>query len=758
MVFFLPAMRRPRLSTSSGDFAQDSLPGAAITQQLARVLVSAGFEASPRASAFLSHVVERTLSGRAGEIKEVTIGVEVFNRPSLYDTRSDPVVRSVARVLREKLNDYYLNNPKDPVRIDLPKGSYIPVFRSLGVQDHAPVETPAEPRVHYTKMHVACGLLTIIVLLMQHPVRPAVDTPVYNPATLYELGRQRLLAGDFPGARPLLERAAARAPTNGLAHAALAVNLRFLSYDSRALEEARKAEMSSSGLTLREQLEVEAAFRSVSGDSRAAVPLLAQLRRLDPNRLEYARAMARAQMESPLFAACLRTIEEFRAKDDAQLVLTEAFCQAGMGDFQSAMESAKRAATLAQREGVREIYARARLLQSGLLMSTGHADQARQLREEAREICSAIGDNACVVRSLRVQGNADLWTAEPATALREYREALPLARELGSQGEIVELLNGEGWALVFMDEFSAAKNAFFEALLTGQKAGHSVTAVRMNLAEVASLEGQLDRAKILAGEAAAQARKVDDRNSETVAEAFESRVLMLEGDLDASTRHIQTARSRAEGAGLPDATKTAWTLTSAMLDRLRGNLDLAASEIQDAASTSDAATDAEFRTEQVELLIAQHRYIDAQREARQSMARLKALARQSELSRVTSLLSDAYGYAGELDLARNTADEAVRMLSPHSATLPRLSVLISAGRWSQMRADKERYLREAIDLAQNRGFRLAESAARQALACIDGPKVLQMPMANLVLLHRETQQAGLISAVQKYKPGSPASK
>jgi hypothetical protein len=56
-------------------------------------------------------------------MKKATIGVEVFSREPGYDTKSDPVVRSVARALREKLNDYYLTHPSEELRIDLPKGT-----------------------------------------------------------------------------------------------------------------------------------------------------------------------------------------------------------------------------------------------------------------------------------------------------------------------------------------------------------------------------------------------------------------------------------------------------------------------------------------------------------------------------------------------------------------------------------------------------------------------------------------------------------
>jgi hypothetical protein len=63
--------------------------------------------------------------------KETLLGVEVFGRNPAYDPRLDGVVRVEAVKLRSRLKDYYeTEGAADPVRIDLPKGGYLPCFRS----------------------------------------------------------------------------------------------------------------------------------------------------------------------------------------------------------------------------------------------------------------------------------------------------------------------------------------------------------------------------------------------------------------------------------------------------------------------------------------------------------------------------------------------------------------------------------------------------------------------------------------------------
>ena len=98
--------------------------------ELACVLDSVTFSKSPVLRRFLTFLVERTLQGRAGEVKEYVLGVDVFDRGSDFDPRTDTIVRAHARRLRAKLQEYYEGSGRaDRTVIELPKGSYLVVFR-----------------------------------------------------------------------------------------------------------------------------------------------------------------------------------------------------------------------------------------------------------------------------------------------------------------------------------------------------------------------------------------------------------------------------------------------------------------------------------------------------------------------------------------------------------------------------------------------------------------------------------------------------
>ena len=100
-----------------------------IRLQLDRILASAAFADAERAGRLLRFVVERTLEGHAGEIKESVIAVDVLGRTSSFDSKSDSIVRVEAARLRDRLSTYYeAEGGADPLWISLPKGRYVPEF------------------------------------------------------------------------------------------------------------------------------------------------------------------------------------------------------------------------------------------------------------------------------------------------------------------------------------------------------------------------------------------------------------------------------------------------------------------------------------------------------------------------------------------------------------------------------------------------------------------------------------------------------
>ena len=136
----------------------------AIRAELARIVVSPGFVAAGRLAPFLTFLVERTLAGEP--LKESVVGVELFGRPADYDPRLDPIVRVEARRLRSRLAEYYEGaGAGDTVVIELPKGTYVPVFRTREPLSGRREETSPKPTAPAAGRHRAWGLAGAALVL-----------------------------------------------------------------------------------------------------------------------------------------------------------------------------------------------------------------------------------------------------------------------------------------------------------------------------------------------------------------------------------------------------------------------------------------------------------------------------------------------------------------------------------------------------------------------------------------------------------------
>jgi len=124
--------------------------GESVERQLQQVLKSPIFARSKELCRFLQFAVEQRLRNRSVRLKEYLIGVTVFGRGESFNPGTDPIVRVQARRLRSKLSLYYeTEGREDGVVIELPSGSYVPVFRLRSASTPElgrPDDTPSERR------------------------------------------------------------------------------------------------------------------------------------------------------------------------------------------------------------------------------------------------------------------------------------------------------------------------------------------------------------------------------------------------------------------------------------------------------------------------------------------------------------------------------------------------------------------------------------------------------------------------------------
>jgi|SRR5579871_600065 len=109
----------------------DEVREQAVRAELTHLLEGASFRTSKRSREFLQYIVEHTIHGPSGSLKERSIGVDLFQLPQDFDPGQHTIVRVTANEVRKRLAQHYVaeNGNPHPVRIDLPAGSYRAGFR-----------------------------------------------------------------------------------------------------------------------------------------------------------------------------------------------------------------------------------------------------------------------------------------------------------------------------------------------------------------------------------------------------------------------------------------------------------------------------------------------------------------------------------------------------------------------------------------------------------------------------------------------------
>jgi hypothetical protein len=102
-------------------------------KELARIRSSPTFAKSPRLCSLLEFIVTRSVEGRHDELTEQQIGIHLFGRSPGYNSSEDTIVRGTARHLRQRLESYYSGDgAASSLRVDIPKGGYIAIFKKVG--------------------------------------------------------------------------------------------------------------------------------------------------------------------------------------------------------------------------------------------------------------------------------------------------------------------------------------------------------------------------------------------------------------------------------------------------------------------------------------------------------------------------------------------------------------------------------------------------------------------------------------------------
>jgi hypothetical protein len=169
-------MASPQTSVSQPPVTDDLL-GDERWRLVQRIVSSTPFQKSTRLRDLLQYVSEQTIHGNAHELTEQHIGNALFHKPSDYSPLEDSSVRVHARQLRLKLHEYFDEEGRnEPVILNIPKGSYAPVFRTVLKTAELPaaIASAVIPVVAWRRRAMVpwaiCGILTMLCVVLSYRV------------------------------------------------------------------------------------------------------------------------------------------------------------------------------------------------------------------------------------------------------------------------------------------------------------------------------------------------------------------------------------------------------------------------------------------------------------------------------------------------------------------------------------------------------------------------------------------------------------
>jgi hypothetical protein len=148
-----------------------------VRAHLHNIVESPSFRGSRRSQEFLQFIVDQALNHHFDDLKERTLGVEIFGRPATYDTSEDAIVRVTACDVRKRLHQYYSQfGAQSVMRLELPTGSYVPEFRHVAAElssevpaqsgqplNDAPADPDSTPTVDRSRNRLFLRLALLVV-------------------------------------------------------------------------------------------------------------------------------------------------------------------------------------------------------------------------------------------------------------------------------------------------------------------------------------------------------------------------------------------------------------------------------------------------------------------------------------------------------------------------------------------------------------------------------------------------------------------
>jgi eukaryotic-like serine/threonine-protein kinase len=547
-----------------------------------------------------------------------------------------------------------------------------------------------------------------------------------NPdaARSYSEGLAKLRFYDVLDARDFLQKTVAAEPEFALGHSALSTAWSRLGYDSKAIEEAKKASDLSANLPREERLLVRARYHEVSKRWDHAIEVYRSLFQFFPDSIDYGLALAQAQIHGGQGKDALQIIASLHSLpppvgNDPRIDLLEANAADSQGDLKRALASADNAIEKARSTGASLLMADALMVRSHMLQGLGRLAEADVAVDESRRIFQAAGDKDKFARSEAQAAHLVDLRGDFSSAKRMYESSLAVFREIGDREEAASELNNVGVELQSLGDLSGAKNSFGEALAASSEVHDQwgMAIAQANIAEIVFDLGDLPAAKQEFESSLSICEAIGNRDMAAYVLSGLGRVLQAQGDLNAA---------------LEDESKAVSTFAEIGQIHVDANIALA-DVLLDLGKAEEAAA-----------------------EARKALGILDAAKGVNDQPLAEAALARALLAQHKRAEAREASDAASASLGNRIMTETKLTIEITMARVrtaSDDRGDEkqaESIFREVIDEAKRIGFLSEEFDARLGLAKLEyslGKNA--SARAQLMALDKEASMRGWLSFARK---------
>lgn len=585
---------------------------------------------------WLSNALTEMLSTELGS----NDALRTISAEDVSDVRTDlaivsfPVINSATLTkIRHILHSEYIisgsyfaegNQPTDKIRVDISvqdveSGEALTPFYEEGT-----IGTVSE-----TLRKVSADIRSRIGVQEPQPSTAAKSKPALPANTealrLYSEGVEKLRRFDAMGAKEKLEKAIQIDSDRAVPHLAMAQTLQLLGYDQAAREQAKKAVELSGELSPEQRRAIEAWYFELSSDWEKAKENYHALKVLYPDNPDYALDVARVQTNGGKAEEALTTLSELSAKpqmkDDPRVDYSVALADASLSRINEQRDAALSAAEKAKQQGSRLLEAHAYWQLCSAYSDLGEYEKGEQACSQSS--LAAPIDDVIKARSTTVLANIFVAQGRTDEALQMRREALAIARKVGSQKDEAGALQNLANLVDSQGNAKQAREYYEEAIKVSTEIGDSLglAGIESAFADQLYQQGDFSKAEDMYRKSIVLARQIQNSAGEASALQGLSALQSAQGKLAEAQKSLEQAISLQKEAGLEPERANGLAMLGDILYE-RGDLDNARKSYEEsmklASAQKAAATVATCQLGLASIDLEQRKFADAEKQSREA--------------------------------------------------------------------------------------------------------------------------------------------